>query len=180
MTHHTTPSYAAALLRLMLDEGTTASDGMEGSVVAEGHRVVTADPGQLTASHVMTGEQSNTSVILDLADSLGAASNPLICKLFRVLHHGENPDVVVQSALAEAGSVRVPHPVGSVMGGGRMPTPRRARPVGTWLLPKSSSQGSMTPGGSPWQRSPRGRTSASRRTAWAWQPLRFTRPWLRP
>ena len=40
----------------------------------------------------------------------------MICKLFRVLHHGQNPDVVVQSALAAAGSTRVPRSVGYVSG----------------------------------------------------------------
>ncbi len=110
------PAYAAALLRLILDEGTMESDGTQGSVVVGGHRVATADPGHLAASHVLTGEQSNTSIILDLADGHGVASTSLICKLFRVLHHGENPDVVVQSALADAGSMRVPHPVGYVSG----------------------------------------------------------------
>ena len=110
------PAYAAALLRLMLDEGTASSDVAQGLAVGEGHRVATADPGRLLSSRVLTGEQSNTSIILDLADSLGSPSNPLICKLFRVLHHGENPDVVVQSALAAAGSMRVPHPVGYVSG----------------------------------------------------------------
>ncbi len=110
------PVYAAELLRLMLDEGTTTSDRTQDSAVAWGHRVATADPGQLMTSHVMTGEQSNTSIILDLVDGLHAPSNPLICKLFRVLHHGENPDVVVQSTLAEAGSRQVPNPVGNVSG----------------------------------------------------------------
>ncbi len=110
------PAYAAALLQLMVDGGSRESDGTPGSVVVVGHRVATADPGQLVASHVLAGEQSNTSIILELADGLGTASNPLICKLFRVLHHGENPDVVVQAALAETGSMRVPHPVGNVWG----------------------------------------------------------------
>jgi maltokinase len=110
------PAYANALLRLMLDEGTTESGATPCSFVAWGHRVATADPGRLVASHVLTGEQSNTSIILELADHLGAPSNPLICKLFRVLHHGENPDVMVQSALAQAGSMRVPKPVGHVRG----------------------------------------------------------------
>ncbi len=72
--------------------------------------------GQVLASRVLSGEQSNTSIILDLVDIVGAPSNPLICKLFRVLHHGENPDVVVQSALAAAGSMQVPSPVGNVFG----------------------------------------------------------------
>src|SRR5450759_2084426 len=87
-----------------------------GSSVARGHRSTTAIPGRVIASHVLEGEQSNTSIILDLVDTLGAAANPLICKLFRVLHHGENPDVVVQSALAAAGSTHVPRSVGYVAG----------------------------------------------------------------
>ena len=110
------PVFATALMRLMLDEAKVASDGVQGSGDAHGHRVTAADPGHLVASRVLTGEQSNTSIIIDLVDSRGAPSDSLICKLFRVLHHGENPDVVVQSALATAGSDRVPHPVGNVSG----------------------------------------------------------------
>jgi len=116
------PVFATALLRFMLDEATTASgdpeksSGTPGSADAHGHRVTTADPGQVRTSHVLKGEQSNTSIILELADDLGAPSNPLICKLFRVLHHGENPDVVVQSALALAGSTRVPQSVAYLCG----------------------------------------------------------------
>ncbi len=112
------PVFATALLRLMLDEAQAVSDGPQGSGEARGHRAATskADPGPVLASRVLSGEQSNTSIILDLADSLGDPSTPLIIKLFRVLHHGENPDVVVQSALAAAGSTRVPHPMGNVSG----------------------------------------------------------------
>lgn len=102
------PVFATALLRLMLDEQHVG--------VARGHRVGTAIPGQLVASRVLKGEQSNTSIILDLVDTLGAPSNPMICKLFRVLHNGDNPDVVVRSALAAAGSTRVPRSVGHVLG----------------------------------------------------------------
>jgi len=65
---------------------------------------------------VLTGEQSNTSIIIDLADALGDPLKPLICKLFRVLHHGQNPDVVVQSALSAAGSTRVPDSIGYLSG----------------------------------------------------------------
>jgi predicted trehalose synthase len=109
------PAFAAALLRLILEEGTAASDGEQGGAVA-GRRLATTDPGRLLASHVLNGEQSNTSIVLDLVDTHGAPSNQLICKLFRVLHHGQNPDVVVQSALAAAGSTRVPRSVGYVCG----------------------------------------------------------------
>jgi len=121
------PVFATALLQLMLGEGTTTSaegavadDSSSGAVrflgVARGHRVSTTIPGQVIASHVLKGEQSNTSIILEPVDALGAPANPLICKLFRVLHHGDNPDVVVQAALAAAGSTHVPSSVGYVVG----------------------------------------------------------------
>ena len=115
------PVFATALLRLILDQGTASSGGPDdaegsgGSGVA-GHRISKDDLGAVLASHVLSGEQSNTSVVLDLADTLDATSKPLICKLFRVLHHGQNPDVVVQSALATAGSTHVPSSVGYVCG----------------------------------------------------------------
>ena len=64
----------------------------------------------------LVGEQSNTSIILDLVDILGVPAKPLICKLFRVLQPGQNPDVVVQSALSAAGSTRVPGSIGYVWG----------------------------------------------------------------
>lgn len=60
---------------------------------------------------VLRGEQSNTSIIL-------GAGTPyaVIIKLFRVIHPGENPDVVVQSALAGVGCTRVPRPAGRLEG----------------------------------------------------------------
>ncbi|MDQ1482789.1 MAG: maltokinase, partial [Actinomycetota bacterium] len=113
------PVFATALLRLILDEETTALDG-SGAV---GHRLATADIDdavgsslKVSESHVMVGEQSNTSIVLQLVDPDGTASKPLICKLFRVLHDGQNPDVVVQAALSAAGSTRVPSSVGFVTG----------------------------------------------------------------
>jgi len=102
------PAFATALLALMLDE--------QHAGFASGHRLATAHPGELSASHVLVGEQSNTSIILDLVDASGKPSKPLICKLFRVLQDGQNPDVVVQSALSAAGSPRVPGSVGYVCG----------------------------------------------------------------
>ena len=102
------PAYAGALLSLMLDE--------EHVGLASGHRLATTDPGELVSARVLVGEQSNTSIIIQLADPAGVPAKPLICKLFRVLHHGQNPDVVVQSALCAAGSTRVPRSVGCVSG----------------------------------------------------------------
>ncbi|MBX3098039.1 MAG: phosphotransferase [Salinibacterium sp.] len=61
-------------------------------------------------SRVLTGEQSNTSIIFE-----APGATPLIIKLFRAIHDGENPDVVLQTALALAGSTAVPASVGHVV-----------------------------------------------------------------
>jgi predicted trehalose synthase len=71
---------------------------------------------RLASSAVLRGEQSNTSVVCKVVDTDGEPAKPVIAKVFRSLHPGENPDVVVQSALTEAGSTQVPHTVGSVAG----------------------------------------------------------------
>jgi maltokinase len=121
------PAFARALLALMLQEATVECDGdsleaaqpisgRRSAGLALGHRFTTTDPGELLASRVLVGEQSNTSIILDMVDAAGAPMKPLICKLFRVLQDGQNPDVVVQSALCAAGSTRVPGSVGAVAG----------------------------------------------------------------
>src|SRR5699024_9801095 len=64
-------------------------------------------------SQLLTGEQSNTSMIFGMHPEADRA-RPVIIKLFRLLQDGENPDVVLQSALGQAGSTRVPPPLGSV------------------------------------------------------------------
>jgi maltokinase len=97
------PAYAGAILELMLSEG--ARDG------ARGHRQPGTPHVTVAAATVLSGEQSNTSIICQVED--GA---PVILKLFRTLHHGDNPDVVVQSAIAAAGSRLVPVSVGSLTG----------------------------------------------------------------
>ena len=71
---------------------------------------------RVTGSRVLTGEQSNTSIIIDVAESGGESGRPVICKVFRVVANGSNPDVSVQSALARAGSSFVPEPLGAVTG----------------------------------------------------------------
>jgi maltokinase len=70
----------------------------------------------VVASRVLSGEQSNTSIIIDLVDAHDQPGRPVICKVFRVVAAGQNPDVSVQSALAHAGSRFVPEPVGAVWG----------------------------------------------------------------
>lgn len=66
------------------------------------------DVTRVTGSRVLTGEQSNTSIVFD-----EDGSPTIILKLFRTLHHGENPDVTVQRVLSDAGSPYVPRFLGS-------------------------------------------------------------------
>ncbi len=61
------------------------------------------------AGRVHTGEQSNTSIIVD-----GGREAPLVAKVFRLVHGGENPDVVLQSALTAAGNRSVPRMLGAL------------------------------------------------------------------
>jgi len=112
------PVYAAQLLELVQGR-VRAESGSQTDALDE---TVTAQPGrawrrEVTArsSRVLSGEQSNTSVIIDAVDASGEPV-PVIVKVFRMLADGENPDVVLQSALVEAGSTRVPAVVGSVAG----------------------------------------------------------------
>jgi maltokinase len=97
------PAYVTAILGLILSEG--AIDG------ARGHRQPGAPFLSLTNSTVLSGEQSNTSIICQVQDG-----PPIMLKIFRTLHHGDNPDVILQSAIAAAGSHLVPVSIGSLTG----------------------------------------------------------------
>lgn len=112
------PVYAAQLLELVQGraraESTAASDAFDDTVVATPGPTWSRDV-TVHDSKVLSGEQSNTSVILQCVDGDGAVV-PVIVKVFRMLSAGENPDVVLQSALVEHGSRRVPGVVGSVAG----------------------------------------------------------------
>lgn len=72
-------------------------------------------PARPTSARVLTGEQSNTSVIVD-----AAGEHPVIVKIFRTLHPGANPDVEVLRALD--GFPHVPGLVGWLPGAWRTPT----------------------------------------------------------
>lgn len=67
------------------------------------------DVTRVTGSRVLTGEQSNTSIVFE-----EDGQPTIILKLFRTLHHGENPDVTVQRVLSDAGSPFVPRFLGSL------------------------------------------------------------------
>jgi len=104
------PAYTRALLALVVEQQELDGDRMwaRGSRAAGGVASDLDHRGMV--SRVLTGEQSNTSIVFE-----GAAGPPVIVKLFRALHHGENPDVELQTALAAAGSDAVPRSVGHVV-----------------------------------------------------------------
>lgn len=100
--------------RTALLDALVAGDGAVGPGLALApHRAVPgapAGPGRARRTRVLSGEQSNTSLIVETE-----GEPPLIVKLFRVLQDGQNPDVVLQGALTAAGSTRVPALRGSAM-----------------------------------------------------------------
>lgn len=106
------PVWTYALISMILGE----RDAIPLGVAATG-RHSPADVGRPiprpedVTAHVLAGEQSNTSIIFEFATGV-----PVIAKVYRQLHHGDNPDVVLQSALAEAGSPHVPLSVGDIRG----------------------------------------------------------------
>ncbi|WP_082177053.1 1,4-alpha-glucan branching protein GlgB [Arsenicicoccus sp. oral taxon 190] len=116
------PVYVAELLRTIAegDTGSTPDHGVVDTLVAG--EPVTSVSGSAPAapevgrSSVLKGEQSNTSIIIEPSGDPGRSATPLIVKVFRVLSAGDNPDVTVQSALADAGSTLVPAPLGALRG----------------------------------------------------------------
>ncbi|MET4051238.1 maltokinase [Frigoribacterium sp. PvP054] len=99
------PAYARELLRSMSAEAHVVG----ADVTVDGTRIV--DPGQVRRSRVLSGEQSNTSIVYDVE---GGPVDQVIAKVFRVLHHGDNPDVTTQAALTRGGSTHVPSSFGSL------------------------------------------------------------------
>ena len=77
-----------------------------------------AAPDPARPGRVLSGEQSNTSIVIAgrPAGSDAPEEGPAILKLFRVLQAGRNPDVTVTAALTAAGCERVPALLGWVEG----------------------------------------------------------------
>jgi predicted trehalose synthase len=101
------PEFVRRWLRLIDEQGSVSTPG---GPSAQGRRQPGGVPVPVDGrARVLSGEQSNTSVIVE-------GTPPVIIKLFRTLYGGANPDVVVQSALAAAGSTRVPAPSGWIEG----------------------------------------------------------------
>ncbi|MBG6213795.1 MAG: phosphotransferase [Cryobacterium sp.] len=132
------PAFAAALLAFMERQGvsstTTAPSTDRSAANARGEDLRPGSAATSTdlvaSSRVLSGEQSNTSIIVQRVDATGAPTTPIICKVFRIIHAGENPDVTVQAALANAGSGRIPLPFGAVLGQWDDPAEPGSRAVG--------------------------------------------------
>jgi trehalose synthase-fused probable maltokinase len=106
------PAFGRALLRMIASGGSAIDAGATAVGTATGF--TTPVDGAEISSKVLSGEQSNTSLVLQVGS--GASGQRIICKIFRMLHHGENPDVVLQTAISAAGSPHVPASVGFVTG----------------------------------------------------------------
>ncbi len=105
-------AYVAALLELVLSGG--QREGDDGVAVRGVPLGWSGGAPTLRSARVLSGEQSNTSIIVD-AQREDGSSAAVIVKVFRALHDGENPDVVLQSAIAAAGSDRVPATWGALV-----------------------------------------------------------------
>jgi maltokinase len=106
------PAFVAEWVRLVATSGEAMSrPGTPRSRVRGVRRAGEPAPDPDRSTHVLSGEQSNTSIIVG-----DDGDDPVMIKLFRVLQPGRNPDVVVPGALANAGNERVPRLVGWVEG----------------------------------------------------------------
>ncbi|MEO7070879.1 MAG: phosphotransferase [Nostocoides sp.] len=112
------PAYAAQLLAVIQGRARVASastsDAFDEAFTGSAHHLW---PALMTfrGCKVLSGEQSNTSIIID-ATTADGESKPLMVKVFRTLQAGHNPDVELQGALMEAGCDRVPATVGHLSG----------------------------------------------------------------
>lgn len=99
-------AFVAAWLELMRQGATAPSGNATGHLVESGYRL----PFATGKVKVLSGEQSNSSVIVD--DGGSAA----IVKFFRVLSEGHNPEVEIGAALTAGRTVEVPATIGWVAG----------------------------------------------------------------
>ena len=90
------PAYTGALLALVTGGGTGRGPVATATGIPSGHTPVDMP----RRAGVLTGEQSNTSIIYEAPTGRGI---PIICKVYRQLHAGLNPDIELPTALADAG-----------------------------------------------------------------------------
>ncbi len=107
---------------------------------------------RLARSRVLTGEQSNTSIVCEVVDAAtGAPAEPVIVKVFRTLQEGETPTSSSSRPSPRPARRRSRRRSGtsSAPGSTRCPRPSRAaRSPATSPSPSASSPASRTPGGS--------------------------------
>ena len=107
------PAFVQAWLALVATgEQVRSDDGPAGGRAIGVAQPGTAAPFPDRPARVLSGEQSNTSVIVGGDDD----PEPVILKVFRVLQSGANPDVAVTSTLTSAGCPNVPRLIGWVDG----------------------------------------------------------------
>jgi predicted trehalose synthase len=111
------PVYVSTLMDTILSSATSdiASASAGSNAPAVGHSTGRF-AGIVEEGKVLVGEQSNTSIICRMRAADGGPAEPLIVKVFRTVQDGDNPDVVVQSALTDAGSTSVPIALGDLHG----------------------------------------------------------------
>jgi maltokinase len=100
------PAYTRALERLVTEGGECSGPAARAVGHPEGEPV----DGSPRSAQVLTGEQSNTSVVFR------GDADALICKIYRQVNGGLNPDIELSSALSAAGSPYVPRAVGALEG----------------------------------------------------------------
>ncbi|MDT0171103.1 1,4-alpha-glucan branching enzyme [Pseudarthrobacter sp. BRE9] len=100
------PDFVGAWLGLIRQESKASSGTATGFRVEGPHRLPTAKG----VVKVLSGEQSNSSVIVDDGESAA------MVKFFRVLSDGTNPEIEVGAALTKAGTAEVPATLGWVRG----------------------------------------------------------------
>jgi 1,4-alpha-glucan branching enzyme len=100
------PGFIAAWLELMRGGGSTPSGSATGHLVASDYVL----PRATGIVKVLSGEQSNSSVIVDDGESAA------ILKFFRVLSEGQNPEVEIGAALTAGHTAEVPATLGWVTG----------------------------------------------------------------
>lgn len=70
------PLFARALFELIADGGSSDAEGALGGARAEGHRQPGAVIGAFASSRILSGEQSNTSIIVQTTAEDGSAGTP--------------------------------------------------------------------------------------------------------
>jgi 1,4-alpha-glucan branching enzyme len=100
------PGFVAAWLDLMRSDEASPAGNAVGHLVESGYRL----PLATGSVKVLSGEQSNTSVIVHDGESAA------ILKFFRVLSEGQNPEVEIGAALTAGRTAEVPATLGWVTG----------------------------------------------------------------